>query len=413
MSRQIVIIGGGVIGLSTALACAKRGHRVTVIEKDPQVRGASLGNAGMVVPSHFTPLAAPGMVAQGLRWMTDPESPFAIRPRPDWGLQKWGLKFWRAGTTAHATRCAPLLRDLSLASRALYLELADAESFGLSQQGLLMLCQTAHGLEEEARAAEKAVALGLQAEVLDAAETARLEPGVAMSITGSVHYPQDCHLEPTLYVEALLKRLRAAGSELVEGAEMLGWRKHGARLAAVTTTQGEVTGDTFVLAGGAWSAGLVRGLGLRLSLQAGKGYSLTIPDPVTLPQRGAILTEARVAVTPMGNALRFGGTMEMTGLDETINPRRIAGIVKAALRYYPDFREEHFAGVEPWRGLRPCPPDGLPYLGPTRAAENLIVATGHGMMGLSLAPVTGEIVGRLVDDEPPGFDRFEMLSPDR
>jgi D-amino-acid dehydrogenase len=415
MSRHIVIIGGGVIGLSSALACLKRGHRVTVVEGDPARRGASLGNAGMVVPSHFVPLAAPGMVAMGLKWMLSPESPFYIKPRLDWDLITWGLKFWRASTQRHVEQSAPLLRDLSLASRGLYAELAEREDFGLVKKGLLMLCKTQHGLDEEAHTAEKARALGLPAEVLDATATAALDPAVTVDIAGSVYFPQDCHLQPDRYVATLLRLIRAAGGSVLDEVRATSFRKSSdGRLAtALTSTGDEIAGDEFVLAGGAWSPGLVRDLGLRLSMQAGKGYSLTLPDPVELPQICAIFTEARVAVTPMGSTLRIGGTMEIAGMNETVNQRRIEGILKAVPQYYPKFRREHFNEVQPWYGYRPCPPDGLPYLGHTRAADNLVIATGHGMMGLSLAPVTGDIVGRLVDREPAGFSGFEMLSPDR
>ena len=403
---HVVVIGGGVIGLSAAAECARRGHRVTVIERARERRGSSLGNAGMIVPSHFIPLAAPGMIALGLRWMWNPESPFYIQPRLDWDLMMWAWRFFRASTREHVGRAAPLLRDLHLASRALYEHLGD--ECGLVQKGLLMLCKTQHGLDEEARAAAKAVTLGVPAAVLDARQTAALDPHATMDIAGSVHYPRDCHLQPARYVAAMERRIGGAMMD----AEVTGWRREGSRLAAARTTGGEIEGDEFILAGGAWSAGLVRELGLRLPMQAGKGYSLTLPHPVELPALCSILTEARVAVTPMGDSLRVGGTMEIAGLHERISPRRVAGIVKALPNYFPRFRPEDFEGIQPWSGLRPCSPDGLPYLGRTRAAPNLVVATGHSMMGLSLAPITGELAAQLIDGEPPRFD-LRLLAPDR
>ncbi len=248
----------------------------------------------------------------------------------------------------------------------------------------------------------------MPAEVLDAPQTAALDPGVTMDIAGSVYYPMDCHLQPERYVTAMERRL---GGAMLD-AEATGWRRDGSRLTAVRTSAGEIDGDEFILAGGAWSPRIVRDLGLRLPMQAGKGYSLTLPHPVELPAICSILAEARVAVTPMNGALRVGGTMEIAGFNERISPRRVAGIVKALPRYYPRFRPEHFDGIEPWCGLRPCSPDGLPYLGRTRAASNLIVATGHSMMGLSLAPVTGELAAQVVDAEPPRID-LTLLSPDR
>jgi len=404
--KHVVVIGGGVIGLSTAAECTRRGHRVTVIERSRVRRGSSLGNAGMVVPSHFIPLAAPGMVALGLKWMGNPESPFYIQPRIDWDLIAWAWRFWRASTREHVARAAPLLRDLHLASRAAYELLGD--ECGLVRKGLLMLCKTARALDEEAHTAAQAKTLGIPAEVLDAQQTAALDPQVTMDIAGSVYFPRDCHLQPERYIAAMERRI---GDAIVD-AEVIGWRRDGARLAAVHTTSGEIAGDEFVLAGGAWSAALVRELGLRLPLQAGKGYSLTLPHPVEIPSICSILTEARVAVTPIGGALRVGGTMEIAGFNERIAPRRVAGIVKALPAYYPRFRAEDFAGIEPWCGLRPCSPDGLPYLGRTRAAANLIIATGHAMMGVSLAPITGELAAQIADGEPPRFD-LALLAPDR
>lgn len=413
MSR-LVIVGGGVIGLSCALACRRRGHEVVVVERGPRQRdGCSFGNAGMIVPSHFVPLAAPGMVALGLKWMWDPESPFFIKPRLDAGLLGWGWKFLRAATREHVDRCAPLLRDLSLASRKLFLDWQESgKDIGLVTEGLLMLCRTAHGLEEEAAAAAKAKELGIPAEVLDKKGLAETEPGVTMAAVGGVLYPKDAHLSPEKFIASLQTSLLEQGCECVWETEATGWRKHGPKLAALRTRKGEIAGDTYLLAAGSWSDTLLDGLDLRIPMQSGKGYSLTLHNPVQLPRKCAIFTEARVAVTPMNDRLRFGGTMEIAGRDESITRRRVHGIIRAAGQYYPAFEESHFEGIEPWQGLRPCSPDGMPYLGRTRAAPNLVVATGHAMMGLSLAPITGQLAAAIVDGEPTAFD-ISLLDPDR
>jgi D-amino-acid dehydrogenase len=413
--KSVVILGQGIMGLCSAYYAARRGWEVTVIDRQPMPQnGCSFGNAGMIVPSHFTPLAAPGMVALGLKWMWNPESPFYIRPRLDLDLIGWALKFQRAATAARVERAAPVLRDLNLASRACYEELSARPEmdFGLVKKGLLMLCRTAHALEEEAGTAAKAMALGVPAEVLDAAQTAALDPAVRMNVAGSVFFPMDCHLSPGRFMDALTKSCRAMGVRFLPETECTGWRREGARLGAVLTSRGEVTGGQFVLAGGAWSPETLKPLGLRLPMQAGKGYSLTLPAPGQLPGICSILTEARVAVTPMGGTLRVGGTMELAGLHTRIDPRRVQGIIKSVPQYFPEFSVEDFAGIEPWVGLRPCPPDGVPYLGRSGAADNLILATGHSMMGLSLGPVTGLIVSRLLDGEEPGHD-LRLLSPDR
>jgi D-amino-acid dehydrogenase len=415
MPSRIIIIGGGVIGLCSAWYAVQRGHRVTLLERGgPDHDGCSFGNAGMVVPSHFVPLAAPGMVALGLKWMWNPESPFYVKPRLSRDLLGWGWKFWRAANAAHVARSAPLLRDLGLASRACFEELAarSGADFGLVRKGLLMLCKTPHALEEEARTAAQANELGLPAEVLTAPAAAALEPNVRMDIAGAVYFPKDCHLSPSQFMAALRQWLAEAGAEFSWSTEVMSWRARGDRVAAVVTSRGEFEADDFVLCGGAWSGTLLRDLGLRLPMQAGKGYSLTLPQPRRLPAHCAILTEARVAVTPLGRALRFGGTMEIAGLNETINPRRVQGIIQAVPRYFPEFKAEDFRGLPVWQGLRPCSPDGLPYLGRFARYPNLIAATGHAMMGLSLGPITGQIVAALVSGEKPVVD-LAALRPER
>ncbi len=415
MAKNILIVGGGVIGLSTAYYCACNGHRVTLLDRNGAERdGCSVHNAGMLVPSHIIPLAAPGMVALGLKWMWNPYSPFYIKPRLDWELMDWGMKFWRAANAEHVRRAAPLLRDLHLASRAEFEKLATLPNndFGLVKKGLLMLCKTQHALDEEARVAAQARALGIPADVLDARQTAALEPNVRMDVVGAVHFPKDCHLVPERFLDGLARQCAQLGVEFRWNTEVTGWRTNGARVAAATTTNGELVADEFVLCGGSWSPVIARGLGLNIPMQAGKGYSLTLRQPRQLPAICAMLTEARVAVTPLDGALRFGGTMEIAGLNEEINPTRIQGIINAIPRYYPDFRADDFTGIEPWRGLRPCSPDGLPYLGRPATFANLTVATGHAMLGLSLGPITGKLVSEILNGEKTSFD-LRLLNPDR
>jgi D-amino-acid dehydrogenase len=413
MSQRVVIIGAGVIGLCSAYYLARRGHRVTVLDRQPERRdGCSFGNAGMIVPSHFVPLAAPGMVALGMKWMWNPESPFYIQPRLSWDLVRWGWQFWRAANARQVARAEPLLRDLNLASRAAYEELADATKgigdFGLAQNGLLMLCQTRHALDEEATFAARANELGVPAEVLDARQAAALDPGITMDIAGAVYFPKDAHLSPNRFMAALQAQCRKLGVGFLWERDVFALAHHSSRVTAVAGLEA----DEFVLAGGAWSPELARSLGLWLPMQAGKGYSLTLPNPPQRPRLCSILTEARVAVTPMGGALRIGGTMEIAGWNEDINPARVRGIIKSAVTYFPVFKESDFEGIQPWCGLRPCSPDGLPYLGRTEKFSNLTIATGHAMMGLSLGPITGRLVAEILSGETPSHD-LTLLSPDR
>jgi len=412
---KICIIGAGIIGLSSAYYCSLRGHEVTLIDREPERRdGCSFGNAGMVVPSHFTPLAAPGMVALGLKWMWNPESPFWIKPRLDLELARWGFHFWRAATPLRVRQAAPLLRDLSLASRAAFQQLASSSTsdFGLTQKGLLVLCRTAKALDEERHTVERAHELGLAAELLDAHQTAALEPGVRMSVAGSVYFPQDCHLSPSRLMSVLQERLLQSGARWHWGEEVMAIESKAQTIQTVVTSRSRISADEIVVCGGSWSPKLAAGLGLRLPLQAGKGYSLTLEHPPQLPRTCAIFHEARVAVTPMGSTLRIGGTMEIGGLNDRIDPRRVQGIIKAVPEYYPEFKTSDFSNIKPWFGLRPCSPDGLPYLGRPRNYRNLIIATGHAMMGLSLGPITGELVASLIDREKTSID-LALLAPDR
>ena len=438
MAKDILIIGGGVIGLSTAYYCARRGWRVTVLDREAAGHeGCSFGNAGMIVPSHFVPLAAPGMVALGLKWMWNPESPFYIQPRLDADLFDWGFKFWQASTAERVERAAPLLRDLSFASRACFEEFAaqPGNDFGLTTRGLLMLCKTQHGLDEEAKFAARANQLGVPAQVLDARQAAALDPDITMDIAGAVLFPKDAHLTPGRFMAALRAQCEAAGVRFIWKTEVIkftlspesytvtkarfsrfhertSFKRKERRIERVIATTGEFSADEVVLCGGSWSPLLARELGLKIPMQAGKGYSLTLPKPPQLPRLCSICTEARLAVTPMGGALRIGGTMEIAGLNEDINPVRVRGIIKSALKYFPKFAEADFEGMQPWRGLRPCSPDGLPYLGRTAKFANLSVATGHAMMGLSLGPITGKLMAQVLAGERPEFD-LSLLSPDR
>lgn len=412
-SERVVIVGGGVIGLCSAYYALKRGFPVTVIERE-QAGGdtCSIGNAGMIVPSHFIPLAAPGMMAKGLKWMLNPESPFFVRPRLDIDLMRWGWLFYKHSTERHVAASGELLRDLNLESRRLFGELAADEDFGLVGRGLLMLCKTGKGLHEEAEVAGAAHLIGLQAEILDASETAELDSSITMDVAGSVFFPQDCHLDPARFIASMRRRITELGGIFESGVMIDRIETKGGRVVAASSCSRRFEGGKFVVAGGSWSAELLKTIGLKLPLQAGKGYSLTLPSPPELPRLCSIFAEAKVAITPMGDSLRFGGTMEVGGLDLTINPARVHGIVKSVNAYFPKFSESDFEGIEPWAGLRPVSPDGIPYLGIIKGLPNLIAATGHAMMGVSLGPVSGRLVADLLAGDTP-FRPIEGLAPGR
>jgi len=410
---RVVIVGGGVVGLSAAYHCLRAGHAVRVLEKGGAGdSNCSTGNAGMVVPSHFVPLAAPGMIAKGLRWMFNRESPFCVRLRPSMALLRWGWLFYRHANAAHVARSRELLRDLNLESRRMFAELAAEEDFGLEQRGLLMLCRTAKALDEEGELAAAAGEIGLEARVLDRREVAELDPEVTMDVEGAVYFPQDCHLDPDRFLAMLRRRVIAMGGEVTDSSEAGGFELAAGRVTAVRAGGASHEGRHFVVAGGVWSPALLRQVGMRLPMQPGKGYSLTLPEPVELPRLCSIFAEAKVAVTPIGGGLRFAGTMEVGADDLRIDRARVRGIVNSVADYFPQFRSADFSGIEPWVGLRPVSPDGLPYIGTVPGLDNLVVATGHAMMGLSLGPVSGRLVAELVSGREP-FLPIGQLAPAR
>lgn len=413
--RSIVIVGGGVVGFCTAWYCLQKGHQVTVIERGaPEHDCCSKGNAGLIVPSHIVPLAAPGMVRLGVRMMFNPESPFFFRPRLDPDLWRWAWNFWKSSTAQHVEKAAPLLRDLNLASRQLYRQLATASGwdFGLQQKGLLMLCRSHQGLEEEQQTAQLARNLNLAAEYLSPDQAAHLNPHVRMDVLGAVCYPDDCHLNPRHFMQKLATHAEREGVRVVWNAEAQGWRTQNDRVETLQTSRGDFNADEFVVAGGSWSPQLLAPLGIRLLVQPGKGYNVTLSNPRFTLSMPAILTEARVAVTPLHSQLRLGGTMEFAGLDDSITQPRVQGIIKSIPPYFPDFKADDFAGLPVWRGFRPCSPDGLPFLGRTKRYSNLLLCTGHAMTGLSLGPISGMLVAQLLSNEQPSHD-LSLFHPDR
>lgn len=407
MKNHVTIIGGGIIGLFSAYYLRQDGYDVTIIDQSNGSDGCSHGNAGMVVPSHFIPLAAPGMIEKGIRWMFDRESPFYVKPRLSLDLLRWGWAFYQAANARQVDRAIPALRDLGLFSRQLYHGLAHTLPFSFSyeEKGLLMICQKESTWEEEVEVAHRAHLLGMDAHVLSAQQLQALEPQVDIRSVGGVFYPGDAHLSPGELVQGLQAWLREAGVTFLYHTAVVDWGKSNGKIEQIwVETQGErraLPVDRMVLAGGAWSGQLAKQLGKFLPMQSGKGYSFTQAQPenqhIQIP---SILLEARVAVTPLGaQSIRFGGTMEVGEVNSHIDGRRVQGIWKAIGQYYPNYQIPKPALENVWYGLRPCAPDGMPYLGVFPGISNLWVASGHAMMGLSLAPATGKIMANLLSGQ--------------
>ena len=404
------IIGGGIIGLCSAWYLNKAGADVTVVDQSNLLSGTSHGNAGMIVPSHFVPLASPGVIAQGMRWMFDAKSPFYVKPRLDKALLQWLWKFYRSCNHAHVARCAPVLLEFNEWSRSLYEEFSQEEGFDFAfeKKGLLMLYQTARQEKEEIELAERAHELGVAAKVVGETDLKKLEPSIKINARGGVYFQGDAHLKPGKFINDLISALRQVGVQFILGKEIQQFETTGNRITGIEVASQKIATEHVVIAAGSWTSKLLRKLGHSLSLQPGKGYSVTIEDPKASPAIPTILTEAKVAVTPMGNNLRVGGTLELGQWSDKINRLRVRGILESMPRYYPEIALDDFSREEVWQGYRPCAPDGMPYIDTGKMYSNLTIATGHGMMGMSLGPATGKLVSELVSGEKLNLDISSM-----
>lgn len=411
---SIIIVGGGIIGLASAYYLAKDGWKVTVADRDDFSDNCSYGNAGMIVPSHFTPLAAPGIITQGIKWLFNSRSPFYVKPSPSLSLISWGLKFIRHANEQHVTRSAPDILALNSLSKDLYNELANelGNEFGLAHRGILMLFKTEKTAAEEVHLAGRATALGLDVGILSREQVQALEPDVKLDVLGATHYRGDAHLSPPALMASLIQQITRLGVILKPRTEVKGFGRNGGKLTKVITTAGDLSADIVVLTGGAWLGSLAKKAGLTVPLMPGKGYSFMTTAFEGKMSHPALLLEARVALTPMGGKVRIGGTMELAPVNHHVNMNRVAGIVSAIPDYYPEYRLPMPEEQAVWHGFRPCSPDGLPYLGRSKSISNLIVAGGMGMMGLSLGPAAGKIVSELVQGEKTSAG-IRLFDPER
>ncbi len=399
--HDVVVIGGGAVGLCAAFYLHRAGRQVTVLNREPIGVGASAGNAGMIVPSHIVPLSAPGVIAQGLRWLMNPASPFYIKPRLDLDLLRWLWAFRGHCTEAHVNYAIPILRDLSLASCDDFADIqATIGDIGYAQVGLLMLYHSEKGRTSNLRMADQAEAAGLHIERLDADAVRTLEPHTKTPVDGAVLYHQDGRVDSDAFLTQLAAWLEAEGVVIQTGATVERLVSTGSTVTAIQTDTGRLTAEHVVLAAGAWTEPLAKAVGLRVPVQPAKGYSITMPAPTDGPKYPMILTEEKVTITPLPGRLRFAGTLSLSGYDHSVDPRRAAPIQQLARAY--GATDEAVADV--WRGYRPCSPDGLPIIGFSPRHDNLTVATGHGMMGVTLAPITGKLVAERVQNLAPTLD---------
>ena len=405
-NKSVIVVGGGIVGLSTAYYLHKAGHTVTVLDKSDITSGASFVNAGYLTPSHIVSLASPGMITQGLKYMFNSSSPFYMKPRLDLDFLRWTLYFKKSSTRAKVEKAMPVIRDINLLSRELYEGIrasGDLGDFNIGDQGLMMVYQTNEAFDHEMEVVKKGAEMGLVGKHLSKEELKKLEPGVDFNAEGAILWECDRHTTPPLIMKRMVAYLERAGVNIHKNEEVTDISVSEGKVSEVKTASASYKTDEVVFAAGSWTSELSRKLNLKLPLQAGKGYRINVEEPtnITMP---AILMEKKIAVTPMEGFTRFAGTMEFSGINHTIRKERVEAIAKGVEHYYRGLQIPEEAKQNAKCGLRPVSPDGLPYIGKPKNVSNLTIATGHAMMGWSLGPATGKLVTEIISGAKTSMD---------
>jgi D-amino-acid dehydrogenase len=401
---DVVVVGGGIVGACAALELARGGASVEVLERGGGWgEGCSWGNAGLLVPSHARPIAAPESLRAGIGWMVKPDSPFGLKLKPS--LAPWLARYLRASTAQRADAGETLQRELCREGLGVFRELtSEGIDGGYDEPGCLTV-HTSDAAEEHA-AAEAASETGrvLGAKVLTGDEARALEPALTARVRAAVLFPGEGRCDPVRLSAAVGAAALQHGVRLRTGIEAYSIGRDG----TVETTQGPVRAGTIVVAAGAWSGRLARTAGVRLPLQGGKGYAAEW-DPAAAPARMPLyLHDHRVVANPMGDRTRLTGGLLLDGLDESFDRRRVQAISTAA----SEVLGVRAAPRLTWRGLRPCTPDGLPVIGTHPDAPRVVFATGHGMLGVTLGPLTGRLVASIVQGSA-AHPALGRLSPER
>lgn len=398
MSKKIVVIGGGIVGLSTAYFLQKEGYEIIVIDQSDINSGASFVNAGYISPSHVIPLAAPGMVAMGLKMMFNQASPFYLKPRLNLDLMKWAWAFNKSSTRKNVEKGAPVLAEASVFSRTLFEEMKQNEvfDFHFEKKGILMSYQSAKFQEKEGYLAEVAKAQGLEVHHISKDDLKIMEP--ELNAQGAYHYLCDAHTSPDQFMHQMKDYLKTKGVDFLINEPVLEIQKNGKLATSLSTKNGTFHFDELVIAAGSWSPIVAKMLGVNLLIQAGKGYSMNVYRKTNINYPN-ILTDVNTAVTPMDGFTRFGGTMEIAGINQTVNKVRVQQIAKNAKAFYPNVNISVEETDLAKSGLRPVSPDGLPFVGRSKQYSNVCIAAGHAMMGWTLGPVTGKLISEIISNK--------------
>ena len=402
---DVLVIGGGSIGLSAAYYLQKSGRSVTIIDNGQIGIGSSSGNAGHIVPSHIVPLAAPGMVLQTFKWLLNPkDSPFNMRVSLDPSYLSFLVRFMLACSKENVDRSLAPLKNLGLLSSANYATIIQEEKLSCNYQetGLLFLYKTERALEGGKHEADLLHRNNMPAEVLSQAQVRQREPMAQDDIIGGVHFTGDSSLNPGVYLQEIRHLIEKRGGSLFDGEKIITVEKANEKITRVQTDRHDFAPQEVVLAGGAWSPQFGKQVGLSIPIQPAKGYSLTIKTTSPLPSQALLLGEKRVAITPLGDRMRITGRLELSRLDTTVGKGKIENITASVCDYLKI--DPEWETLDTWAGLRPTTPDGVPIIERSPIVRNLTIAAGHAMLGLSLGPGTGQLVAELVNGQPSVFD---------
>ncbi|HET7116488.1 MAG TPA: FAD-dependent oxidoreductase [Hanamia sp.] len=404
--KKVIIVGGGINGLCAAYYLQKNNHEITIIDSGDISNNCSFGNMGFLSPSHFVPLASPGIVSEGLKYMLSSTSPFYIKPRLNLPFIKWALQFYKHSNQKTVEKNAPYLSELLRLSRSLMNEIRDeiGDVFEMEQIGCMMMCHSQKAFEDEIKLAKAAKKFNLEVEILNREELQKREPDVELDIYGAVLFKDDAHIQPGEFMVAMKKFLENKGINFQLNTTVTGFKKEHKKIKEVITDKGDFSGDEIILSPGSWLPHLAKMAGVHLLLEGGKGYSYTYDHVEKNIRYPAILVDGRCAITPWKHKLRIGGTMEFSGNNNKVLIKRMEGIYKSVKLFYPGLKIDFPPEEKIWTGLRPVSPDGLPYIGKAENYENLLISGGNAMLGISEGAAAGLIISDIVDKKSTPID---------
>lgn len=404
--KKIIIVGGGINGLCAAYYLQKRNFEITVIDSGDISNNCSFGNMGFLSPSHFVPLASPGIISEGLKYMLSSTSPFYIKPRLNLPFLRWAFKFYKNSNQKIVEKNAPYLSELLNLSRKLMDEIREdiGDVFEMQEIGCMMMCQQQKTFEDELKVAEAAKKLNLNIEILNRDELQKREPDVELNIYGAVLFKDDAHIHPGKFMTAMKSYLEKNGIVFQLNTTVNGFKKNNQTIDGVITDKGTFTGDKIILSAGSWLPQLAKMLGISLLLEGGKGYSYTYDHVEKNIRYPAILVDGRCAITPWKHQLRIGGTMEFSGINNKVLIKRMEGIYNSVKLFYPGLQIEFPPKDKIWTGLRPVTPDGLPYISEIKKFDNVLVSGGNAMLGISQGAAAGLIISDIIEKKNASID---------